>query len=159
MASALATRIAGHATVVCGSRLFGSGFVFMAVFVFPLLSLPWLACQRSSGRSLNAAFAASTVLSLPDAHYVFSSADVPHLSFGVFPMLLACLVVLRGLPPKLKWSLLAGGCVKCRFDVSPASRWEMPIGPSVRIDRGGQRHHLFSRKKSKRSGVVEDTSC
>lgn len=101
------------------------GFVFIAVLVLPLLSIPWLAWQRFKGRALNPAFAAAALLSLPYAHYVFSRADVPHLSFGIFPLLIAYLVGLQDLRPKLKWPLLAAlvaGSVALMFPLQPAGK-------------------------------------
>ncbi|MEO7106335.1 MAG: hypothetical protein ABIZ09_08185 [Rhodoferax sp.] len=101
------------------------GFVFIGVVLLPLVSLPWLAWQRYKGRGMNPAFAAAALLSLPYAHYVFSRADVPHLSFGVFPLLVASLVALQGLQPKLKWTLLAGlvaGSIALMFPLQPAGK-------------------------------------
>lgn len=83
------------------------GFVFIAALLFPFLSIAWLVGQRLKGRAINPTFAAAALMSLPYAHYVFSRADVPHLSFGIFPLLVGCLVVLRNMQLKLQWPLLA----------------------------------------------------
>jgi hypothetical protein len=87
---------------------FFAGLCFVALLVFPLASLQWIVRARSVKRPLNPAFVATVLLSVPYAHYAFSRADVPHLSFAIFPMLMGCLLLLHAMQSRFKWFLLAG---------------------------------------------------
>lgn len=132
------------------------GFVFIAVLVLPLLSIPWLAMQRLKGRALNPAFAAAALLSFPYAHYVFSRADVPHLSFGIFPLLIACLVGLQELHTRLKWPLLAvlvAGSVALMFPLQPAGKCLL-VHKCVAIQVGGDTI-LVPEKKAKEVALLK----
>ena len=87
---------------------FFAGLCFVALLVFPLVAMLWIVRARMHNRPLDPAFVATALLSVPYAHYACSRADVPHLSFAIFPMLVGCLLVLHAMQSRFKWLLLAG---------------------------------------------------
>ena len=60
--------------------------------------------QKFQNKQVSPVLVASSFLALPYAHYAYSRADVYHLSFGIFPLLIGCLV-LATQPGKIKWPL------------------------------------------------------
>ena len=87
---------------------FFAGLCFVALLAFPLVTIPWMVLCKFRNKPLDSALVAAALLSVPYAHYAFSRADVPHLSFSIFPLLIGCLVLVQELQPKLKWPLLGG---------------------------------------------------
>lgn len=86
------------------------GMFFIALIVLGLLSLVWVIRQRLQNRHVGPELAAASFLALPYAHYAYSRADVAHLSQGIFPLLVGCMVVLATQPAKIKW---ISGVVLC----------------------------------------------
>lgn len=85
---------------------FFAGLCFVALLVFPSVAIPWIVVCKTRNMPINPAVVAAAFLSVPYAHYAFSRADVPHLSFAIFPMLIGCLLVVQELQPRFKWPLL-----------------------------------------------------
>jgi hypothetical protein len=80
------------------------GLFFIGTVVFGVLSIAWVSWQKFHEKAVSPVLVAAAFLALPYAHYAYSRADVGHLAQGIFPLLLGCLVMLAGLPPKIKWS-------------------------------------------------------
>jgi hypothetical protein len=98
------------------------GLFFMGLLGFASISLGWVLVQRFRERSVPSALVASAFLAFPYAHYAFSRADVPHLTQGVYPLLIACLVLLSMQSGRIKWGLsflLLLGSVGAMFAVQP----------------------------------------
>jgi len=87
------------------------GLFFIGILVFGVLSVLWVFWRKSQNRPVSPALAAASFLALPYAHYAFSRADAPHLSFGIYPFLIGCLVFLAAQPAKVKWRLALLLCV------------------------------------------------
>ncbi|MES2581566.1 MAG: hypothetical protein V4627_02520 [Pseudomonadota bacterium] len=86
---------------------FFAGLCFVALLAFPVVSIPWILVSKFKDKPVQPAFVAAAVLAVPYAHYAFSRADVPHLSFAIFPLLMGCLLAAQQLQPTFKWLLLA----------------------------------------------------
>jgi hypothetical protein len=68
------------------------GLLFIALPLFGLAGLFYIAQKRSSeNRASNPVFISAVLLALPYAHYAFSRADIAHLSFGIFPLLIGAM--------------------------------------------------------------------
>lgn len=88
---------------------FFTGLYFVALLVFPVVSITWILITKIRKMSaLNPGFIAAAWLSVPYAHYAFSRADVPHLSFSIFPLLIGSMLLLKEKTPKIWWSSLLG---------------------------------------------------
>jgi hypothetical protein len=72
-----------------------TGIFFVALLAFGVSSLAWIIHRALQRRAVAPELAASSVLVLPYAHYAFSRADVTHLAFGIFPLLIGVFVLLR----------------------------------------------------------------
>lgn len=72
------------------------GLFFVALPVYGVVGLAWLAYRAMRHKSIAPATAASAFLALPYAHYAYSRADVHHLSFGVAPLLIGILSLASG---------------------------------------------------------------
>jgi hypothetical protein len=79
------------------------GTFFLGSLVFGILSILWVVIQRIREKPVPAPFVASAFLMLPYAHYSFSRADINHLAQGIFPLLIACFVLLAATRFKVKW--------------------------------------------------------
>lgn len=70
------------------------GIVLLLLVMFPVACLGFYAWRRhTTGPFRHPVFVASIVVALPYAHYVYSRADMPHLSFSIYPFLLALLLL------------------------------------------------------------------
>lgn len=67
------------------------GLGFVLVPLFAVAGLWWLARRRRSPAREEAPFAAAVCVAIPYAHYVFSRADLVHLSLSVLPVVLGLL--------------------------------------------------------------------
>lgn len=83
------------------------GLFFMALILFPVLSITWVSWQRFHGNKVNSVFAAAIFLSLPYAHFAYSRADINHLAQAIFPLLIGVLVMFATSTAKIKWSGIA----------------------------------------------------
>lgn len=84
-----------------------TGICFVAILVFPAFSIPWVIISKIKGKYIDPGFIAVAWLSLPYTHYALSRADVPHLSFAIFPMLIGILLLARSFESKLRWLSIA----------------------------------------------------
>ena len=78
---------------------------FMALALFGVTSLVWAVRQKFQNKPNSPELVAASFLGLPYAHYAYSRADIFHLSLGIFPLLIGCLVLLAKQPDKIKWPL------------------------------------------------------
>ncbi|MFT8417545.1 MAG: hypothetical protein ABF636_01765 [Acetobacter sp.] len=81
------------------------GLFFMSVPIFGislLLSVIW---RRIKGLETPPTLVAAAFMSLPYAHYVFSRADMEHLSLGIFPLLIGVMVIAANSTTKVRWLL------------------------------------------------------
>lgn len=83
------------------------GICFIAILVFPAFSIPWVIISEIKGKYIDPGYIATAWLSLPYTHYALSRADVPHLSFAIFPMLIGILLLARSFEPRLRWLSIA----------------------------------------------------
>lgn len=86
------------------------GLFFIGIIAFGALSLAWVFWKKNRNERVAPALVAASCMALPYAHYAYSRADVGHLTHGIFPMLIGCLVVLEMQPAKIKWPLAAMLC-------------------------------------------------
>jgi hypothetical protein len=83
----------GSAWTADAWRGFVVGMFFLALPTFAAAGLISAFHLRSRvPRRQLATFVAAALLALPYAHYAYSRADIPHLSFGIFPLLIGLLV-------------------------------------------------------------------
>jgi hypothetical protein len=95
------------------------GLLFVASLGFGMLSIVWVVWQKLQRKPVSPALVAASFLTLPYAHYAFSRAGYTHLALGIFPLLIACLIILATQPAKTKWPLAVIIC--------GASLWVMHI--------------------------------
>jgi hypothetical protein len=81
------------------------GVFFIAIIVFGVLSVAWVFWQKLQDKKIPPVLVAASFLALPYAHYAYSRADIYHLSFGIFPLLIGYLTVLAEQSAKIRWSL------------------------------------------------------
>ncbi|ABS64917.1 conserved hypothetical protein [Parvibaculum lavamentivorans DS-1] len=67
------------------------GLVFLAVFVWAVVGIPWILWLRYKHKHVPALWVSCAALGLPYAHAVSLRADIPHLSQALYPVLLAAL--------------------------------------------------------------------
>lgn len=89
-----------------GLRAMFIGVFFVGLLVFGLASISFLFWRKPNNNYVPPVFVASAFLALPYAHYAYLRADIHHLSFAVYPLLLGCFALLASQRPKVKWSLL-----------------------------------------------------
>jgi hypothetical protein len=89
-------------------RAFLVGVLFVSLLIFGGLSLLWVFLERLRGRAVPPVFVGAAFLSLPYAHYAYSRADVGHLSQGIFPLLIGCLLLIFRQNGKRRGLLLLG---------------------------------------------------
>ncbi|MED5607346.1 hypothetical protein VV867_06555 [Pseudomonas sp. JH-2] len=89
-------------------RAFWVGVLFVSLLIFGIFSILWVFFERLRGRSVPAVFVGAAFLSLPYAHYAYSRADTGHLSQGIFPLLIGCLLLIFRQNGKRKVFLLLG---------------------------------------------------
>jgi len=73
------------------------GVFFVAILVFGLLGIAFVIQRGLRGKPVSPELVSCVFLSFPYAHFVFSRADIGHLSQGVFPLLVGCFVAIRDL--------------------------------------------------------------
>ena len=83
------------------------GLLFVSILVFCGLSIAWVVWKKFLNQQVSSILVAAAFLSLPYLHYVYSRADVGHLSHGIFPFLVGSLVLLVTKSPKIKWPLVS----------------------------------------------------
>lgn len=112
-------------------RLILAGFFFIALLVFGVISIGRGVLRYQHPRAIPPALVASTALVFPYAHFAFSRPDIGHLSQGIFPLVVGCLVLLARLPALQLWTLASVLCATsmatmlsfhpgwvCRFEVA-----------------------------------------
>ncbi len=95
------------------------GLFFIATVLFGIIFIVWVVWQKIQRKPVSPSFVAASFLTLPYAHFAYSRADVGHLALGIFPFLVACLVILATQPNKVKWPMALILCA--------ASFWVMHI--------------------------------
>lgn len=97
------------------------GIGFLSLLLFPIIGTFLLLSNKLTlSNDARKVFVAIVVASIPYAHYSFSRADVTHLSFGMFPLLIGLMVLggsARGLRPLV---LVVGLLVVSVLTVPPA---------------------------------------
>ena len=107
------------------------GLFFIATVVFGVLSVVWVVWQKLHNRQVSAVLVVSSFLALPYAYYAYSRTDIQHLTLGIFPLLVGCLVLLAAQPAKIKWPLALVLCT--------SSLWVMHVQhPGWRCRAGEQ---------------------
>ncbi len=109
------------------------GVFFLAVVAFGIIGAGVAVIRRLTGRPLAAAPTAAAFLSLPDAHYAYSRADVPHLAQGVFPLLIGLLTLLPARPAFVRGPaavLLAAMSLVVMLPLQPG--WQSRTDPSFK---------------------------
>lgn len=86
------------------------GLFFIGTLIFAGLSILWVVYRKFKEKPVPPSLVASAFLAFPYAHYAFSRADVAHLTHGVFPLLIGCLVLLASARPRIKWPLAVALC-------------------------------------------------
>ena len=86
------------------------GFFFIATALWVVLSIILVVWKKLQNQQVSPALVATSFLALPYAHYAYSRADYEHLAFGIFPLLVGCLVLLATQPAKVKWPLALTLC-------------------------------------------------
>lgn len=81
------------------------GLFFIATVLCGILFIVWVVRQSIKRKPVSPALVAASFLTLPYAHFAYSRADVGHLALGIFPFLVACLVILATQPNKVKWPM------------------------------------------------------
>ena len=89
--------------------LIGTGFV--AILVFGFLSIIWAVRQKLRGMQVPPVLVAAAFLALPYAHHAYSRAQAWHLSQGLFPLIIGCLVLLATRSAIVKWPLSITLCI------------------------------------------------
>jgi hypothetical protein len=79
----------GTTNISLTMQMLAVGFGYILLLAFPLVGIVVLAREPFViGNNLRVVALATTVASIPYAHYSFSRADVTHLSLGIFPALI-----------------------------------------------------------------------
>ena len=78
------------------------GLFFMVLIASGIIGLIWVYWQRLMKRKVSTPLVAAIFLILPYAHFAYSRADINHLAQGIFPLLLAMLVVVANLPAGIR---------------------------------------------------------
>ena len=82
------------------------GIFFVALLAFGILGILFAFWRKHNNKYISPTFVASAFLALPYAHYAYSRADIHHLSFAIYPLLIGSLALLASQAEKIKWSLL-----------------------------------------------------
>lgn len=88
-----------------------TGFFFIAIAVYGVVSFVWVFLQKWQNKNIPPALVAAIFLALPYMHYAYSRADVGHLAQGIFPFLMGCLLLLSWQNSKIKWFFTTLLCV------------------------------------------------
>ena len=81
------------------------GFFFIGILIFGVMGVLWAIYQRTTKNPAPPALVACAFMAIPYAHYSFSRADVGHLSLGIFPLLIGCLIIAFQKKCMKKWLL------------------------------------------------------
>jgi hypothetical protein len=87
------------------------GLFYLTIFIFGSLSIVWVSWRKYKNKPIPPALVASSFLILPYAHYTTLMTGATHLSLGIFPLLIAFLVLLNLQAAKIKWTSLVILCV------------------------------------------------
>jgi hypothetical protein len=87
------------------ARDFLAGMFFVAILGFAVLGIAFIIQRRLRHKPVAPELVSCVFLSFPYAHFAFSRPDIGHLSVGIFPLLIGCLVAMRDLRAWLKWTL------------------------------------------------------
>lgn len=81
------------------------GLMFIALLLFSTLTICWAIWKKFKGvgHLLSPTFVATSLLSIPYAHYAFSRAEAYHLGMGIYPLLIGSLALFASQPEKIKW--------------------------------------------------------
>lgn len=136
-----------NASLVEAVRRVLIGTLFLALLLFAIGGLVWAFSKRGRSTTAKPALIAAICMTLPYAHFAFSRADVSHLSKGIFPFLLAILVLIAAARPVIKWASMGAVLVVSAlvmFPVQPGGDcvWGQPCktievsGSTLLVDSG-----------------------
>ena len=95
------------------------GILFIAVPAFGALATAWAFMRRWHGSALSPLLAACAFLSLPDAHFAYSRADVGHLAQAIFPLIIGAFALLARAPSTVGLPTAAAACAASVFVMLP----------------------------------------
>jgi hypothetical protein len=98
--------LSGNATPLETVRSMLVGTFFILVPAFGLVGIAQSTWRRVRGADVPPLVVASSIMSLPYAHYAYSRADLGHLALGIFPLLVGLLAVLSKAHSVVKWPLV-----------------------------------------------------
>jgi len=79
------------------------GIYFMAIVLYGFVTILYCLIYRKKTDQSRPVLVSTSILSLVYAHYVFSRADIEHLTHSIFPMLIGLLVFFTSRRPFVKW--------------------------------------------------------
>lgn len=85
-----------------GVRQIITGTCFIALLLFGCIGVLWLFWSAKRQRT-SPELAAAIVLIPPYAHFAFSRADISHLAQGIFPLMVATLILISWAKPLYRW--------------------------------------------------------
>lgn len=133
--------LTGALAPVEAARGVATGLLFVAILVFGVGGLAWLAWQAFRRRPVAPELAAALAMALPYGHYAFSRADTTHLAQGIFPLLVGGLVLMAGTKGWVRWpaaALFAGASLLIVAIRHPGAQCRL-AGTCVAADVGGSR--------------------
>lgn len=81
------------------------GIFFIAIFIFGVVVVAWGISKRLKNEFVSPLLVSSAFLSLVYTHYAYSRADTLHLSMGVVPFVMGCLVFAINQQSAIKWPI------------------------------------------------------
>lgn len=79
------------------------GSFFVSLLLFGVVSLLYIIRKQIRGEQASSLLIATSLLSLPYAHYAFSRADIHHLAFSIFPFLIGMFALTAASSHRAKW--------------------------------------------------------
>ena len=100
-------------------RTITTGLFFIAVIAFCVIAVAWVVAQRIRHRPTPPVLVGAAFMAVPYAHYAFSRADTFHLVISMYPVMIACLVILGTKPARICYPLVAILCAVSLWTLAP----------------------------------------